>query len=57
VFGAHADSLHQPGRSPSRWRGSTRTQPERTHPLADTAAGLRYLEEGHARGKVVVTVT
>jgi NADPH:quinone reductase-like Zn-dependent oxidoreductase len=28
----------------------------RTYPLADTAAGLRYLEEGHARGKVVVTV-
>jgi hypothetical protein len=30
---------------------------DRTYPLADTAAGLRYLEEGHARGKVVVTVT
>jgi NADPH:quinone reductase-like Zn-dependent oxidoreductase len=29
----------------------------RTYPLADTAAGLRYVEEGHARGKVVVTVT
>jgi NADPH:quinone reductase-like Zn-dependent oxidoreductase len=29
----------------------------RTYPLADTAAGLRYLEEGHARGKIVVTVT
>ena len=29
----------------------------RTFPLADTAAGLRYLEQGHARGKVVVTVT
>jgi len=29
----------------------------RTYPLADTAAGLRYLEEGHARGKVVITVT
>jgi NADPH:quinone reductase-like Zn-dependent oxidoreductase len=28
----------------------------RTYPLADTAAGLRYLEEGHARGKVVITV-
>ena len=28
----------------------------RTYPLADTAAGLRYLEQGHARGKVVVTV-
>jgi NADPH:quinone reductase-like Zn-dependent oxidoreductase len=29
----------------------------RTYPLADTAAGLRYLEEGHARGMVVITVT
>jgi NADPH:quinone reductase-like Zn-dependent oxidoreductase len=28
----------------------------RSYPLADTAAGLRYLEEGHARGKVVITV-
>jgi NADPH:quinone reductase-like Zn-dependent oxidoreductase len=28
----------------------------RTYPLADTAAGLHYLEEGHARGKVVITV-
>jgi NADPH:quinone reductase-like Zn-dependent oxidoreductase len=30
---------------------------DRTFPLADAAAGLRYLEEGHARGKVVITVT
>jgi NADPH:quinone reductase-like Zn-dependent oxidoreductase len=29
----------------------------RTYPLADTAAGLHYLEAGHARGKVVITVT
>jgi NADPH:quinone reductase-like Zn-dependent oxidoreductase len=28
----------------------------RTYPLADTAAGLRSVEEGHARGKVVITV-
>jgi NADPH:quinone reductase-like Zn-dependent oxidoreductase len=28
----------------------------RTYPLADTAEGLRYVEQGHARGKVVVTV-
>ena len=28
----------------------------RTYPLADTAEGLRYLEQGHARGKAVVTV-
>jgi NADPH:quinone reductase-like Zn-dependent oxidoreductase len=29
---------------------------DRTHPLADTAAVLRYVEQGHARGQVVVTV-
>jgi NADPH:quinone reductase-like Zn-dependent oxidoreductase len=29
----------------------------RTYPLADTAAGMRYLEHGHARGKIVVTPT
>ena len=28
----------------------------RTYPLADTAAALRYVEDGHARGKVVITV-
>jgi NADPH:quinone reductase-like Zn-dependent oxidoreductase len=28
----------------------------RTFPLADTAVGLRYLEAGHARGKVVIAV-
>jgi NADPH:quinone reductase-like Zn-dependent oxidoreductase len=28
----------------------------RTYPLADTAEGLRHVEAGHARGKVVVTV-
>jgi NADPH:quinone reductase-like Zn-dependent oxidoreductase len=29
---------------------------DRTYPLADTAEGLRYVEGGHARGKVVITV-
>ena len=29
---------------------------DRTYALADTAAGLRYVEDGHARGKVVVSV-
>jgi len=28
-----------------------------TYPLTDTAAGMHHLERGHARGKVVVTVT
>jgi NADPH:quinone reductase-like Zn-dependent oxidoreductase len=29
---------------------------ERTYPLSETAEALRYLGEGHARGKIVVTV-
>lgn len=29
---------------------------DRSHPLADTAAALRHVEDGHARGKVVITV-
>jgi NADPH:quinone reductase-like Zn-dependent oxidoreductase len=29
---------------------------DRTYPLADTAEGVSYVEQGHARGKVVVTV-
>ena len=27
---------------------------DRAYPLADTAEGLRYVEQGHARGKVIV---
>ena len=30
---------------------------DRTYALADAAEGLRYVEEGHARGKAVITVT
>ncbi|MFJ9025916.1 NAD(P)-dependent alcohol dehydrogenase [Streptomyces sp. NPDC102259] len=29
---------------------------DRTYPLADTAEGLRHLEQGHARGKIVITM-
>ena len=29
---------------------------DRTYPLAETAEGLRTVEAGHARGKIVVTV-
>jgi NADPH:quinone reductase-like Zn-dependent oxidoreductase len=29
---------------------------DRRYPLRETASALRYLEEGHARGKVVITV-
>jgi NADPH:quinone reductase-like Zn-dependent oxidoreductase len=29
---------------------------DRSYPLRDVAGALRYLEEGHARGKVVITM-
>jgi NADPH:quinone reductase-like Zn-dependent oxidoreductase len=29
---------------------------DRTYPLAETVDALRYLEAGHARGKVVITI-
>ena len=29
---------------------------DRTYPLADTAEGLRRVEQGHVRGKVVISV-
>ena len=29
---------------------------DRTYPLSDAAEALRYVEEGHTRGKVVITV-
>ena len=29
---------------------------DRRYPLSDTASAMRYLEEGHARGKVIVTM-
>jgi NADPH:quinone reductase-like Zn-dependent oxidoreductase len=36
--------------------GKVRPVIERTYPLSETAEALRYLEQGHARGKVVITV-
>lgn len=36
--------------------GQVRPVIDRTYPLAETAAAIAYLEEGHARGKVVITV-
>jgi NADPH:quinone reductase-like Zn-dependent oxidoreductase len=29
---------------------------DRTYPLRETAEAFRYLDQGHARGKVVITV-
>jgi NADPH:quinone reductase-like Zn-dependent oxidoreductase len=29
---------------------------DRTYPLAEAPAAMGYLEEGHARGKIVITV-
>jgi NADPH:quinone reductase-like Zn-dependent oxidoreductase len=36
--------------------GKVRTVIDRTFPLVETAAAIAYVEAGHARGKVVVTV-
>jgi len=36
--------------------GTLRSVIDRTYPLVDTAEALRYVEAGHARGKVVITV-
>ena len=37
--------------------GTLRSVIDRSYPLVDTAEGLRYVEAGHARGKVVITVS
>ncbi|NTU78389.1 MAG: NAD(P)-dependent alcohol dehydrogenase [Chloroflexales bacterium] len=37
--------------------GKLRSVIDRSYPLRDTAQAFRYLEQGHARGKVVITVT
>ena len=36
--------------------GQVRPVVDRTYPLSDVAAAMRYLEEGHTRGKIVITV-
>jgi NADPH:quinone reductase-like Zn-dependent oxidoreductase len=36
--------------------GTVRSVIDRRYDLSETADALRYLEEGHARGKVVITV-
>lgn len=36
--------------------GRIKTVIDRRHPLTETAEAVRYVEEGHARGKVVITM-
>jgi NADPH:quinone reductase-like Zn-dependent oxidoreductase len=36
--------------------GKLRSVIDRTYPLSETPAAIRYLEAGHARGKVIVAV-
>jgi NADPH:quinone reductase-like Zn-dependent oxidoreductase len=36
--------------------GKVKTVIDRTYPLAETPEAMRYLEAGHAQGKVVVTI-
>ena len=52
----------QSRRPARRGRNGRRRHPPAGHrpdlfPLLDTAAGLGYVEAGHARGKVVITLT
>ena len=36
--------------------GKIRPVIDRSYPLCETAEAIRYLETGHARGKIVITV-
>jgi NADPH:quinone reductase-like Zn-dependent oxidoreductase len=36
--------------------GKVRPVIDRTYPLAEAPKAIRYLEKGHANGKVVITV-
>ena len=36
--------------------GTVRPVIDRSYPLSGVAEAIRYLEEGHARGKVIITV-
>jgi NADPH:quinone reductase-like Zn-dependent oxidoreductase len=46
------------GESSERSSGIRKSVPviDRRYPLSDVTEALRYLEEGHAHGKVVITV-
>jgi NADPH:quinone reductase-like Zn-dependent oxidoreductase len=36
--------------------GNLKSVIDRRYPLAETADAIRYLEEGHARGKVIIAI-
>jgi len=36
--------------------GKVRPVIDRTYPLSDTSEAFRYLDQGHARGKVIIVV-
>jgi len=38
-------------------QGTLKVIVDKTYPLADIASALAYVEDGHAKGKVVVTMT
>jgi NADPH:quinone reductase-like Zn-dependent oxidoreductase len=37
--------------------GKVKSVIDRTYSLSDVPEAVRYLEEGHARGKVVITIS
>ena len=37
--------------------GKVKSVIDRCYPLEETAKAIRYLEDGHARGKIVITVS
>jgi NADPH:quinone reductase-like Zn-dependent oxidoreductase len=37
-------------------RGALKSQIDRRYPLSETANAMRYSEEGHARGKIIIAL-
>ena len=37
-------------------RGALKSQIDRRYPLSETADAMRYSEEGHARGKIIIAL-
>jgi NADPH:quinone reductase-like Zn-dependent oxidoreductase len=44
------------GLTVTRRRGKLTPVIDRTYPLSEAPKAIRYLEQGHARGKIVITI-